>query len=649
MAAIEGDLDVQALANLFNDLGINRNPRHREVIALRMTGGWWGPATRYNLVSLLLQDDQGQPLPQPRWRAEGRAANPAVMFTLEAPWQDLRIAFDNIDVGEGTLRFGPLANGNYIPGDEFSLEFLPPAMQEITQMQRDELEEVLDVVGQITMQMNDLIGMQDAQIRGLEGQLRGLRGNLPVAGTPPPPPPSLDLQPAAASSPYVAPAPSAPAASAAAADLGWFAGGPGPGSLDPRLARVAYNPFLPGPSDGTGAAPAQPSAPPAASPLPSLLPAQPMQPVIQYVHPPPINPAQQVIPIQHIRAVTGNAPTNPRDIPMWIGRNASAIEGVFPIPTPDIRSRVINALLGGQLGLNLNPQHCITWASAIATLYVRTHGSYPLHQLAEVLRGVSNSEGAAAAWQLGMMLTNQDYNLVWGMVRPLLPGQAVVTAMQHRLDQEVNDAARIVSFVNHLNAVYELLGLNARGQNLRVSTGGQTTAGTSAGRGARGRRSQQGTPGRQSSGLAPPQGRRSSQGQQPRQSDSSDQTNQRQSQGGNNRGGYNLRPRTYQPQRYGGGRGRRWNDQTARSDNQQRSQSQQPQSEARGEQSRTSGAGRGQGGRGNQNRNQRSAGGNTDRSVNTVTATSASASTSASGQNGSSSTPPASGSGNQGN
>ncbi|BAU59304.1 gag protein [Simiispumavirus macfas] len=645
MAAIEGDLDVQALANLFNDLGINRDPRHRETIALRMTGGWWGPATRYNLVTILLQNDQGQPLPQPRWRAEGRAANPAVMFTLEAPWQDLRLAFDNIDLADDTLRFGPLANGNYIPGDEYSLEFIPPAMQEIAQMQRDELENILDIVGQITMQMSDLIGMQDAQIRGLEGQLQGLRGNLPVAGTPPPPPPSLDLQPAAASSPFLAPIPPAPAASAAAADLGWFAGGPSSGPVDPRLARVAYNPFLPGPGDGSGVAPVQPSAPPAASPLPSLQPAQPMQPVIQYVHPPPINPAQQVIPIQHIRAVTGNAPSNPREIPMWIGRNASAIEGVFPIPTPDIRSRIINALLGGQLGLTLDPQHCITWASAIATLYVRTHGSYPLHQLSEVLRGVANSEGVAAAWQLGMMLTNQDYNLVWGMVRPLLPGQAVVTAMQHRLDQEVSDPARIVSFINHLNAVYELLGLNARGQSLRLSaSGGQTTAGTSAGRGTRGRRSQQGTPGRQSTGTSQQQqGRRSSQGQ-PRPSDTGDQNLQRQSQGGNGRGGYNLRPRTYQPQRYGGGRGRRWNDQPARSDNQQRSQSQQPQSEARGDQSRTSGAGRGQGGRGNQNRNQRSAGGNADRAVNTVTAISAQASPP--GQNGSSPASPASGSGN---
>ncbi|ASF20093.1 gag [Rhesus macaque simian foamy virus] len=647
MAAVEGDLDVQALTDLFNNLGINRDPRHREVIALRMTGGWWGPATRYNLITVLLQDDQGQPLQQPRWRAEGRAANPAVMLTLEAPWQDLRMAFDNVDLADDTLRFGPLANGNYIPGDEYSLEFIPPAMQEIAQMQRDELENVLDIVGQITMQMSDLIGMQDAQIRGLEGQIRGLRGNLPVAGTPPPPPPSLDLQPAAASSPYVAPASSAPAAPVASADLGWFAGGPSPGSVDPRLARVAYNPFLPGPSDGSGVAPVQPSAPPAASPLLPLPPAQPVQPVIQYVHPPPMNPAQQIIPIQHIRAVTGNAPTNPREIPMWIGRNASAIEGVFPMTTPDLRCRVINALLGGNLGLNLEPQHCVTWASAIATLYVRTHGSYPIHQLAEVLRGVANSEGVAAAYQLGMMLTNRDYNLIWGIIRPLLPGQAVVTAMQHRLDQEINDAARVASFINHLNGVYELLGLNARGQSLRIpASGGQTTAGTSAGRGTRGRRSQQGTPGRQSSGQSQQQGRRSSQGQS-RQSDSSDQNVQRQSQGGNGRGGYNLRPRTYQPQRYGGGRGRRWNDQPARSDNQQRSQSQQPQSEARGEQSRTSGAGRGQGGRGNQNRNQRSAGGNADRTVNTVTT--ASASTSASGQDGSSPAPPASGSGNQGN
>lgn len=629
------NLDVQELLNLYQQAGIQRQPGHREVLGLRMMGGFWGPAIRYNLVSIFVQDDQGQPLQQPRWREEQRPVNPLVHTVIEAEWGALRLAFDDLDLPQGSLRFGPLANGNFIPGDDYSLEFIPPAMPEIVQMQRDELEEILDVVGQILTQVMDLADLQAAQVRGLERMVQD-RGNVPAA--PSQAPPSSPIGRPMASSSLVQPAPvSAPAAPPA--DFGWGAGAPP--DLDPRLSRVAYNPFLPGPGDGSGGSiPVQPSAPPAI--LPPLPPA-PVQPVIQYVAQPP---AQPVIPIQHIRAVTGATPTNLRDIPMWIGRNSAAIEGVFPITTPDIRCRVVNALLGGSLGLAVEPVHCINWATVVATLYVRTHGSYPLHQLADVLRAVVNQEGIATAFTLGSMLTNNNFDLIWGVLRPLLPGQAVVTAMQQRLDQEINDAARIASFVGHLHDVYAILGLNARGQSITRSQGvAQSGSSSSTGRG-RGRRNQQ----RQPVQPQPGQQRRSGQNNQ---GQSNQNNNQRQSSGGNQgRGGYNLRPNTYRPQRYGGGRGRRWNDNQQqqsgnRSSDQQNSQSQQPQAEARGDQSRTSGAGRGQGGRGNQNRNQRRVDANNTRTVDTVTQ--ATASSTSTGQDGSTSTPATSGGRNQGN
>ncbi|YP_001956721.2 Gag [African green monkey simian foamy virus] len=638
------NLNVQELLNLFQNLGIPRQPNHREVIGLRMLGGWWGPGTRYILVSIFLQDDSGQPLQQPRWRPEGRPVNPLVHNTIEAPWGELRQAFEDLDVAEGTLRFGPLANGNWIPGDEYSMEFQPPLAQEIAQMQRDELEEILDITGQICAQVIDLVDMQDAQIRGLERRIQdrlGLRDNLPVAGIQAPPSSPIG-QPIASSS--LQPI---PGSSSSPADLDgiWT-----PRQIDPRLSRVAYNPFLPGSSDGSGGSiPVQPSAPPAVLPSLPSLPAPVSQPIIQYVAQPPV-PAPQAIPIQHIRAVTGNTPTNPRDIPMWLGRHSAAIEGVFPMTTPDLRCRVVNALIGGSLGLSLEPIHCVNWAAVVAALYVRTHGSYPIHELANVLRAVVTQEGVATGFQLGIMLSNQDYNLVWGILRPLLPGQAVVTAMQQRLDQEVNDAARITSFNGHLNDIYQLLGLNARGQSIARAQSASTSGNSaSAGRGRRGQRTQQ-----QAGRQQQQQTRRTNQGNQGQRDN-----NQRQSSGGNQgqrgQGGYDLRPRTYQPQRYGGGRGRRWNDnqqqqqaQPGRSSDQPRSQSQQPQPEARGDQSRTSGAGRGQQGRGNQNRNQRRADANNTRNVDTVTATTTSSSTASSGQNGSSTTPPASGSRNQG-
>ncbi|AFX98098.1 gag protein [Guenon simian foamy virus] len=637
------NLNVQELLNLFQNLGIPGQPNHREVFGLRMTGGWWGLGTRYNLVSIFIQDDSGQPLQQPRWRAENRPVNPMVHNTIEAPWGDLRLAFEDLDVAEGALRFGPLANGNWIPGDQYSMEFQAPLVQEIAMMQQAELEEILDVVGQICMQVIDIVDMQEVQIRGLQRQAqeRGNGSNIPVAGIQAPPSSPVSQQPFASSLPQPP-----PASSSALADLGWGSGAPG--QVDPRLSRVAYNPFLPGPGDGSGGSvPVQPSAPPAILPSAPALPAPAPQPVVQYVAQ-PLVPVPQAIPIQHIRAVTGNTPTNPRDIPMWLGRHSAAIEGVFPITTPDIRCRVVNALLGGSLGLSLEPIHCVNWAAVVAALYVRTHGSYPAHELANVLRAVVSQEGVATGFSLGNMLSNQNFDLIWGILRPLLPGQAVVTAMQQRLDQEPNDAARAANFNRHLNDIYGLLGLNARGQSISGSRSVPSTGpSASAGRGRSGRRNQQ------QSGQQQQQ-RRSNQG--PR-GQSNNQNNQRQSEGNNQgqggQGRYNLRPRTYQPQRFGGGRGRRWNENSqqqappGRSSDQFRSQSQQPQSEARGDQSRTSGAGRGQQGRGNQNRNQRRGEASASRNVDTVTATTTSSSASP-GQNGTSPTPPAPGGRSQG-
>ncbi|CAD67561.1 gag protein [Simian foamy virus Pongo pygmaeus pygmaeus] len=602
MAAQNFELDVQELLNLFQDNGVTRNPRHLETIGLRMLGGWWGEQERYQSARIILQDDDGEPLQVPRWEEVLRPVNPLAHFVISAPWDQLRRAFHDLDVGNGALRFGPLANGNYIPEDPYSTSYRPVNPQEMAQMQRDELEEVLEVQGEIELQMIDLIEMQTIEIRGLRQLVNELQrerdsgrgASIPGASSSPPPQsyvglpgmPSVSglssLQPEASST---------------------------PGGRAPRVSFHPSNPFVRPPS---------PERPRARSSERIPLPLQP--PVIQYVPVPqpvlaPAPAPSPVIPIQHIRAVTGEVPNNPRDIPMWIGRNAPAIEGVYPVTTPDLRARIINALIGGKSGIHLTAPEAVTWASAVAAIFTRTHGSFPMHNLSAILTGIANGEGVESAYNLGMMLSNGDFNLVYGIVRGLLPGQAAVAYMQQRLDAEPSDALRAQNFIQHLHLVYEILGLNHRGQSIRTSLPTSTRPrGQGRGRG-QGQGSIPSTPRRPQSGrgLSTPN-RGSNNANNNTQSNVQTETPRR------SFGGYNLRPNTFRPQRYGGGQGQRRDSQPDRR-SQGSSQNNRPSAplESRGEQSRGPGGGGRAGGRRNQNRNSGQGNESSSHAVNAVT------------------------------
>nr|AFX98088.1 gag protein [Simian foamy virus] len=608
-------LDVEALVDILRERDIPRNPMHQEIIGLRMTEGWWGQMERFQMTRLILQDDDGEPLQQPRYEVVPRAVNPRTQFVISGTLAELRLAFLELDLPEGALRYGPLANGHYIQGDPYSLSYRPVTMAETAHMTRDELEDVLNVQSEIEIQLINILELQEVEVRALRRQLaesssvrRG--GMSPGAPIPRPPVSSYAGLPSLPPVPGILPsAPSPPQASSTPGQRPWSMGDDLdqsviPGPSQPRVSFHPSNPFqidsvprLRSASRERPAVGTQPSAPP----------------LIQYVPvPPPVLPpsVNTVIPIQHIRAVTGEPPRNPREIPIWLGRNAPAIEGVFPVNSPEVRCRVINAIIGGNLGLALTPTECATWDSAVATLFIRTHGTYPMHQLGNVIKGIVDQEGVATGYTLGMMLSGQNFPLVYGIIRGFLPGQAVVTAIQQRLDQEIDDQTRSDTFIQHLNAVYEILGLNARGQSIRI--GANSTPRPTRGRGRGISRQSQGAPGAG-------RGRQRSDGNLQDNNPSS----QNQGQSNSNQRGYNLRPRTYQPARYGGGRGRRWSDNT-QINRQTESSTQNPRQAqtgqgVRGDQSRAPRSGASRGGRGNQNRNQRPSGPGDSHTVNTVT------------------------------
>ncbi|AAA19977.1 gag protein [Western chimpanzee simian foamy virus] len=621
----EYELDVEALVVILRDRNIGRNPLHGEIIGLRLTEGWWGQLERFQMVRLILQDEDNEPLQRPRHEIIPRAVNPHTMFVLSGPLAELQLAFQDLDLPEGPLRFGPLANGHYVEGDPYSRSYRPVTMAETAQMTRDELEDTLNTQSEIEIQMINLLELYEVETRALRRQLAerssiGQGGISPGASHSRPPVSSFSGLPSLPAIPGIhTRAPSPPRATSTPGNIPRSLGDdnmPSSSFAGPSQPRVSFHPGNPF-AEAEGHRPRSqsrerrrdiPSAPVISAPVPSA------PPMIQYIPVPPPPPVGAVIPIQHIRSVTGEPPRNPREIPIWLGRNAPAIDGVFPTTTPDLRCRIINALLGGNLGLSLTPGDCITWDSAVATLFIRTYGQYPLHQLGNVLKGIADQEGVATAYTLGMMLSGQNYQLVSGIIRGYLPGQAVVTAMQQRLDQEIDDQTRAETFIQHLNAVYEILGLNARGQSIRASVTPQPRPSRGRGRGQSAPEPSQGpvNSGRGRQCPAPGQNDRGSNIQNQGQENSS-------------QGGYNLRSRTYQPQRYGGGRGRRWNENTNNSETRPTEQSPQTPrpiqagSGVRGNQSQTYKPAAGRGGRGNQNRNQRSSGAGDSRAVNTVT------------------------------
>lgn len=204
--------------------------------------------------------------------------------------------------------------------------------------------------------------------------------------------------------------------------------------------------------------------------------------------------APHAIPIAQIRAVVGATPTEAKKVPLWIGRNAQAIEGIFPIANGVIRMRIINALTAGFVNLILAPGEADTWSQAVSNLYQRAYGTAAIHQLPQILKDIANTDGAIVAFELGMMFSN-DYNLVWGIIRSALPGQAVVTNAQQQLALLPNDQARAQAFPGILRGIYQLLGLDIWGKSTRSNPPPQTSTpvrgtpssrgrGTSRGRGA---------------------------------------------------------------------------------------------------------------------------------------------------------------------
>nr|AXY87508.1 gag [Simian foamy virus] len=658
MEAPEGDLDVQELVLLMQDLGINRMPRHGEIIGLRMNVGEWGFGDRYNVVQIVLQDDDGTPLEVPRWTAVNRPANPYGLLTLSGTQGELELAFNGIGPAEGALRFGPLSNGQWIPDCPFCQGFLPLTQAEMLYMQPIELRDTVEIQGEIQLQMLEYIEILEAENRALR---RGLHmpdadrsrshrpqniefGRPQDSSTPRRRGASVERPPWASTNPFLEDQPGPSNSRPSSPIL------PGICIATPRIPPQAQ------PNNVSLRGPVGPISQPDAGAPPAPASVSVPQPVVHYVPVPAPAPAipppapTAVIPIQHIRAVTGPTPTNPREIPMWLGRHAPAIEGVFPITDQETRARVCNALIGGQAGLTLTGPEANDWATVVAVLFTRTHGAYPLHQLGQILKDIASQEGINTAYRLGMMMANGDFDLVWGILRAYVPGQAAVTAITQRLENEPSQEARVANFPTIVNSVYEMLGLNSRGQSIRPgASSSQQTGGRGRGRNRNAASGNtQGGNQRQSrqSGV---QGRQSQGG---RGRGSNNNTNSRQ-EGNQNSSGYNLRPRTYNPQRYGGGQGRRWNENTdgnsqhvgnRRSDQRSSGSQSQPNSGARGDQPRRSGAGRGQGGNRNQTGNRAPP---ENRSFNTVSQTATRPAESTNNESTTSSTAP--GSRDQGN
>lgn len=352
----QNNIDPQGLVAIYLNNGIQQQPQHGDMIAIRMTSGPWGPGDRWARIEINLQDPQGMPLVQPTWEFAIGPADPLQDYLITGPLNHLLPVFDQLTYAGGPERHGPYHDGRLQMGDGMSEGFYPITENEILN------------VGTLAMARNELRVLVEVVNR-----LQRMGAPMPVA--PPVQPP--------------------------------------PGAIVPQI---------------------------------------------------PV-----AIPINHIRAVIGNTPTQPRQIPLWLGRAVPAIEGVFPIPDENTRIRVINALLAGQSGLVLENGQAPTWNAAIALLFTRTHGTQAAHMLHDTLREINNAEGIIVAFNMGMMFTNGDFDTVWGILRGFLPGQAVVTNAQHQLDLLPNDAARANGFTQIILNLYQLLGLNMHGQSIRPS------------------------------------------------------------------------------------------------------------------------------------------------------------------------------------
>lgn len=172
----------------------------------------------------------------------------------------------------------------------------------------------------------------------------------------------------------------------------------------------------------------------------------------------------QALPITHIRAVVGETPANVREVPLWFARALPALQGVYPAPDAATRARIVNALTVRHPGLAIRDYEAASWQEVVATLWTRCHGHTALSALGQLVEDVSRTDGIIMATNLALMMSGDNWELVWGMVRRYLPSQASVIGVQNRLDELPNDEARIVMFDQIVQEVFGILGLDPLGR-----------------------------------------------------------------------------------------------------------------------------------------------------------------------------------------
>ncbi|ABV59398.1 Gag [Spider monkey simian foamy virus] len=525
-------IDIGHLTILLRENGLPTNPPHGTEYAVRMTEGWWGDYARFTVIRVAFQDNQGNPLPRPEWEYINRDVRPLNDSIIGCTFRQAQQAFNNIDLARTPSRYGPLSNGLFLITDPEWLTFNPLSAVEIADLDD---QEIRDFLAHATIVLDNVMAdvvIQQREIEDLTKTNLRLRNALASSGT---------YQPIGM--PIAQSSPAGPSASVAGPHM-------------PAMPSVPYISAIP--SAPPAPIPVAPAAAPPLGPLPSA-PAPPVLPVIQpntfgtdgngYTAVGPV----PVLPIAQIKAVIGEAPTDARQIPLWVAKHAAAIEGTFPTGSADVRCRVLNALLTSHGGMTLSPNECGTWSLAAAALYQRIYGVIPLHDLPHTMAEVARREGILVAFNMGMTFTNNSFDVVWGIIRPLLPGQASVAMLQGYLDQYQGQQQKAQAFPTLLRRTFETLGLNYLGQSIRSNqparTSGSVAGSITQGRGRGQPRSR--PPNRASNRSnnppRPPPPR--SQEQQPspagRGSSSSSAPPQR--------SGYNLRQQINRPQRLGGG------------------------------------------------------------------------------------------------
>ncbi|AAF64413.1 Gag [Equine foamy virus] len=318
----------------------------------------------------------------------------------------------------------------------------------------------------------------------------------------------------------------------------------------------------PQPPVGPLPAPAQPPipGPPVPPPVPPPAPPAPVNPPV-----PPVQPIHH-LPITHIRAVIGETPAQIRDVPLWLAQSIPALTGVYPAMDAGTLTRLVNAITARHPGLALGMNEAGSWHEAVHLIWQRTFGATALHALSDVLKGIAQRNGVVMALEMGLMFTNDDWDLTWSVIRRCLPGQASVVTIQARLDALPNNQARIIQAGFIIREVYEVLGLDPLGRPLNFP-GGLTQRDTAVpvtrgrGRGRTGPRRGPVLPVSSNQRRQETAGGNQPQTQPQQQNTFSNQTNQRgnqrqwQNRGTDSQRRYFFRPRPSQPQRYGSNQG----------------------------------------------------------------------------------------------